>query len=270
MARKINTDLKTKLRNHLERVDTPFRKALQFTLLFMNITACVHFVVGTYLESEIFRAWHYKLEVFLVLWFSIEYLLRLYASPSRLRFLFSFYSVVDLLSILPTFFTAGNFAYLRAFRTLRILRFIRYLEDENFFFGNITPTGLLITRVCYTIITLIFISSATIYETEYQAVGTHIRTYTDGLYFTVITLSTVGYGDFTPVTETGRIVTMLMILSGMIFVPWQAGKLLRVIIHFEESKEDILCHQCGLTRHDSDAVHCKMCGTTIFQEYDGV
>ncbi len=261
--------LKQKIREHLDQVDTPFRKGLQFTLLFMNLAACAHFVVGTYLESETLKSWHYNLEVFLVIWFSTEYLLRLYASPSRIRFLFSFYAIVDLLSILPTFFTAGNFAYLRAFRTLRILRFLRYLEDENFFFGKITPTGLLILRVCYTIITLIFISAATIYETEYQAVGAHIRSYTDGLYFTVITLSTVGYGDLTPVTETGRFVTVLMILSGMVFVPWQAGKLLRVIIHFEESKEHIICQQCGLTRHDSDAVHCKMCGTTIFQEYDG-
>jgi voltage-gated potassium channel len=213
---------------------------------------------------------HYTIEWIIVIWFTCEYLLRLYAQPKRLSFVFSFHGIIDLLSIAPSFVADGNLIYLKALRTLRILRFLRYLADEEFFFGTLTKMGLQVVRVVYTLITLIFISSAAIYECENLLRGGNIATYFDAVYFTVITLSTVGYGDYTPLTHAGRFVTVVMIFSGVIFIPWQAGKLMRIILVLSEDKREVHCKKCGLTRHDQDAVHCKMCGDEIYQEYDGV
>lgn len=253
----------------LDTVKTPAGKILQPLLLLVNLYACIHFVLGIYIENEKLRDIYILVEWAIFAWFSLEYALRLYAHSHRLRFVFSFYGIIDLLSILPTLFADGSMIYLRAFRTFRILRFLRFLEDEEFFFGTMTKTGLQIVRVVYTLVTLIFISSSAVYECESLAHGGSIQTYFDAVYFTVITLTTVGYGDITPVTDSGKVVTVLMIISGVIFIPWQAGKLIKIILVLSEEKRDVHCTRCGLTRHDLDAVHCKMCGLEIYQEYDG-
>jgi voltage-gated potassium channel len=72
----------------------------------------------------------------------------------------------------------------------------------------------------------------------------------------------------TPSTETSRWFTVLMILSGMLFVPWQVGKLVKVFVSMEKGKNKVTCGSCGLVGHDEDASHCKACGSIIFQEYE--
>ena len=264
------TYLKRHLFSALNTVRTVPGKILQPILLCINLYACFHYVLGTTIEDSKWMEMHQVIEWIIVIWFTCEYLLRLYVQPKRITFIFSFYGIIDLLTIAPAFLADGHFIYLKALRTLRILRFLRYLEDEEFFFGSMTKMGLQVVRVVYTLITLIFISSSAIYECENLLRGGKIATYFDAVYFTVITLSTVGYGDYTPLTQVGRIITVVMILSGVIFIPWQAGKLMRIILVLSEDKRDVNCKKCGLTRHDHDAVHCKMCGEEIYQEYDGV
>lgn len=252
----------------LDSVHSRTGKMIQFVLLSVNLFACVHFVYGTGYDS-LHKApeWFLYLEYGMVTFFALEYLLRLYAAPSKPEYIFSFYGLIDLLSILPTLLTGGGFTYLKALRTLRILRFLRYFEDEYFFFGRVSPMGLQGFKTIYTVITIIFIASALIYEVEGQIEGTHMANYFDAVYYTVITLSTVGYGDITPVTTHGRTVTVLMIFAGMIFIPWQVGKLARIFIVLDENRKEVVCKSCGCKVHDADAVHCKMCGELIFQEY---
>ena len=267
---KIDSSIKKFLFQTLETLETPSSKILQPILLCVNFYACIHFVIGTYLSNTSKSGIYEALEVAIFALFIVEYVCRLYAHEKRLHFIFSFYGMIDFLSIFPYFVTSSSMIFLRALRTLRILRFLRYLEDEDFFFGTITKTGLQIIKVLYTLVTLIFISSAAIYECESLARGGAIATYFDSVYFTVITLTTVGYGDITPVTDAGKMVTILMILGGVIFIPWQAGKLIKIILVLSDEKREVNCNHCGLTRHDVDAVHCKMCGYEIYQEYDGV
>lgn len=254
----------------LETLETPFSRFLQPILLGVNFYACIHFVIGVCLTEGSHNPIYEALEVFIFSWFVVEYLCRLYAHEKRLRYIFSFYGIIDLLSIVPHFLDTNSMTFLRALRTLRILRFLRYLENEEFFFGTITKTGLQVIKILYTLVTLIFISSAAIYECERLSSGGAISSYFDSVYFTVITLTTVGYGDITPLTDAGKMVTIFMILGGVIFIPWQAGKLIKIILVLADEKREVNCNHCGLTRHDLDAVHCKMCGYEIYQEYDGV
>ncbi|MDY6954441.1 MAG: potassium channel family protein, partial [Thermodesulfobacteriota bacterium] len=93
-------------------------------------------------------------------------------------------------------------------------------------------------------------------------------TFGDAFYFTVVALTTVGFGDIIPLSEAGKWVTVIMILSGIILIPWQVSRIVREWIHMAAKRESI-CPGCGLRFHDKDASHCKCCGHIIFQEYDG-
>ena len=90
----------------------------------------------------------------------------------------------------------------------------------------------------------------------------------DGIYFAVVTLTTVGYGDLTPETMQGQLVTMVMILTGVVIFPWQLTNLARALLE-NRNKLDVTCSHCGLQRHEADASHCKACGFLIYQEYAG-
>ena len=96
-----------------------------------------------------------------------------------------------------------------------------------------------------------------------------IHTFGDAFYYVVTTLSTVGLGDYVTVTGPGKTFTVVMILSGAILIPWQAGKLIRMLIMEDASKKNVTCSKCGLVGHDHDASHCKACGNIIFQTYNG-
>jgi voltage-gated potassium channel len=121
-------------------------------------------------------------------------------------------------------------------------------------------------RLLFTIFMIFFISSGFFWWAEYE-VNKNLSTYGDSFYYTVVTLTTVGFGDITPVTETGRWVTVIMIISGIILIPWQAGLIIKEWLYLSRNN-DIMCRSCGLTGHDLDAVHCKYCGALIFQKYE--
>ena len=87
-------------------------------------------------------------------------------------------------------------------------------------------------------------------------------TFVDAMYFSIVTMTTVGFGDVTPVTQIGRLLTVLMILTGIALIPWQIGDLIKRIIKTANGVETF-CSGCGLDLHDEDAKFCKICGTKL-------
>jgi len=82
------------------------------------------------------------------------------------------------------------------------------------------------------------------------------------MYFSIVTLTTVGYGDVTPLSPAGKIVTIIMILSGIALIPWQLGKLIKILF-VEATKTKIVCHKCELEDHERDSLHCRRCGAKL-------
>ena len=257
---------------------TPLGKLIDIFIISLNLIICVLFVIDTYSLSEASRIFLWRTEVIIVLFFIIEYAARLYGARNRLKQLVDIYSVIDFIAILPTlsllilpyFGITPDFGFIkviRVFRVFRIFRFLRFTADHHFFFGSITTQLLKVSRLLLTVFMIFFISSGLFFHVENQ-INPDVGTYGDAFYFTVVALTTVGFGDIIPVSEAGKWVTVLMILSGIILIPWQVSRIVKEWIHIS-TKRDVICENCGLRYHDKDASHCKSCGHVIYQEYDG-
>lgn len=258
---------------------TALGKIIDIFIILLNLFICAIIVVETYSVSEATMQLLWKVEVIIVLFFIIEYGARLYAAKSRLKQLVDIYSIIDLIAILPTIsmivlphfditFNIGFIKLIRSFRIFRIFRFLRFTADPDFFFGSITMQLLKVIRLFLTILMIFFISSGLFFYVE-SDLNPSVNNFGDAFYFTVVALTTVGFGDIIPRTYAGKWVTILMIFSGIILIPWQISRIVKEWVRMATKKE-IICPGCGLRYHDEDASHCKSCGHVIFQEYDGV
>lgn len=251
-------------------------KVIDIFIILLNVLIIGIFVIDTYSLPEFVKSIIWQIEIVTVLLFSIEYLVRLYGSENRFRHLVNIYSIIDILAILPTvlIFIIGDFNNIDFFRLIRILmvfrifRFLRFTQNPSFFFGEISHHFLKVVRLIVSIFIIFFISSGLFWIAESE-INPNVSNFGDAFYFSVVTLTTVGFGDITPISTFGKLSTTLMILSGIILIPWQGSQIIREWILFS-GKKRIVCQNCGLTYHDKDASHCKHCGNIIYREVDGV
>jgi len=261
------------IRFYLLDHQTPIGKAIDIALLGLNLLFVGVFVVETYPIAARFQSALWQLEVGITFVFAVEYLLRLYGARDRIAEFSNGYTMVDLLSILPTLsvvllpVSGGilNIGFLRAIRIVRVLRFYRFTADAEFFFGTVSDNTLRAVKLFLTILVLLFTSAGIFYSVE-RGTNPGIATFGDAFYYTVVTLSTVGFGDIVPTTTAGRWVTVAAILAAIVLIPRQASKIIREWTSRE--KVNVTCPDCGLAYHDPDASHCKACGHVIYQEAD--
>jgi voltage-gated potassium channel len=270
----LNQNLREKIQFYLIDCKTPAGKLIDISIIFLNVLVCAIFVIDTYPISQGLKKGLWILEIIIMVFFIVEYVARLYGSRKRFRHLFNVYSIIDLAAILPFFVmfispeSPLEIGFIRIIRVFRIFRFFRFTADPYFFFGNITPYVLRVIQLLTTLFTIFFVSTGLFWFVEH-AVNSQVNTFGDAFYFTVVALTTVGFGDITPVSAGGKWVTTIMILSGIILIPWQVGKIVKEWVRFSQKKE-VVCSSCGLKYHDRDASHCKSCGQVIYQEYDGL
>ncbi|MHC4872136.1 MAG: potassium channel family protein [Planctomycetota bacterium] len=261
-----NQTIKAKVKFYLVDCTTVPGKAIDIALIILNILTCLLYAVGTYIENE--ASFLSKsitvLEGICLTIFIIEYILRFWVAEKKLRHFFSLYALIDLISILPVLSTVLDLRFLRAARIFRIFRFFRFFENEEFFFGRITQTQIKIARLLMTALAIIFVASGCIYEAE-EAVNPQFGSLGDAAYFAIVTVTTVGFGDQTPATDIGRIITALMIIAGVICIPYHIGQIARQVF-FDASLKEITCKSCGLARHEQDAKFCRLCGEELAEE----
>lgn len=248
-------------------------KAIDIALLGLNLVFVGIFVIETYPIAADLGSVLWTLEVAIAIVFLIEYLLRLYGAPDRTAEFLNGYTMVDLIAILPTLSVLVlpvpasilNIGFLRVVRIVRVLRFYRFTRDAEFFFGTVSDNTLRAMKLLLTILVLLSASAGLFYSAEHTT-NPAVNTFGDAFYYTVVTLSTVGFGDILPMTAAGRWVTVGSILAAIIVIPRQASKILREWTTKETV--NVPCPDCGLSAHDPDASHCKACGHVIYQEFD--
>lgn len=271
---KSGASLRESIQFYLIDTKTMAGKIIDVSIIFLNVLVCALFVADTYDISRAARKSILQTEIIITFFFILEYAARLYGSRKRLRYIFNIYSIIDIMAILPVLFslivpdTALSLGFIRIIRVLRVFRFLRFTADPIFFFGIITTHLLKVVRLLFTILMIFFVSSGLFFFAEHN-VNDQVQNFGDAFYFSVVSLTTVGFGDITPVSEGGRWVTVLMILSGIILIPWQVGLVVKEWFIVSMKKEAV-CHDCGLKFHEKDASHCKACGHIIYQEFDGL
>jgi len=205
-----------------------WHKVFDFTIQLLIILSLITFSVETLPDLDpVTRQWLRYVEVFTVIVFTVEYIVRLIVAKKKLKFIFSFFGLIDLISILPFYLTTGiDLRSFRAFRLLRLLRalkIIRYSKAIRQFHN-----ALMIARdeiILYLFITflLLYFAAVGIYYFEHEAQPEVFSSIFNSLWWAVATLTTVGYGDVYPITAGGRVFTFFVLLIGLGVVSVPAG-----------------------------------------------
>jgi voltage-gated potassium channel len=239
------------------------RRAVHFRygLLAFDLITVVFVVVSSFfLDSSVVAA----LDVFFGVAILVEFSMRLIASRSPLGELVHPLGLADVLAIASFLVPApgGSFGFLRIVRALRLLRSYRLVSrlqrDFPFFRRNQDAVFSVVNLIVF-----ILVMTALVHASQ-AGRNPEITNYADALYFTVTTLTTTGFGDITMEGTTGRLLAVLIMIFGVSLFIRLAQTL------FRPTKVHCECEECGLTRHDADAVHCKHCGAVIHIETEGL
>jgi voltage-gated potassium channel len=247
---------------YLEDIETPVGRTINLLITSLVLLSSIIFVAETYPIPEYAKSNFDVIDFSILILFAYEYIVRLWCADNKIKFVFSIYSIIDLLVIVPYFLGLVNVSFLRIFRWFRILRLIRFIEGKTFF-GLVTKEDTLIfARIIFTLFAIIFVYSGLIYQVEHPLNGKVFQTFLDAVYFSVVTMTTVGFGDVTPISEVGRLLTVMMILTGIALIPTQLANLIKQFIKTTNQVKTI-CPICGFSPHDVDAVFCKICGASL-------
>ncbi|KEF42612.1 MAG: ion transporter [Cyanobium sp. CACIAM 14] len=275
------------LQRTIFEAETPSGKAFDLVL----ILAIALSVLAVVLESDplLRQRWagtFLRLEWGFTLLFSLEFLLRLLVVGEPLRYVRSFYGVVDLLAILPTYLgllLGGGklFLVVRVLRLLRVFRVLKlgaYLQEAELLWSALIAARRKITVFLLAMVTLVVLIGALMYVIEAGNDG--FRSIPVGIYWACVTITTVGYGDVAPVTPLGRFMASLVMLIGYSILAVPTGILgaelglaarrppaeavptagTATSSPAEMAAPQRICPSCRLEGHDSDARHCKHCG----------
>ncbi|MBV5260771.1 ion transporter [Synechococcus moorigangaii CMS01] len=251
-----------KVGHYLDDFESGIGRSLNLGLCGLIFISSGLFVAQTYnLPAPWSRGLDY-LDTLILILFTFEYLCRWICAAEPKKFVFSFFSLIDLLAIAPLFFGFLDIRFVRLFRWFRLLRLIRFFRLEISIFQVKAEDSIILSRILLTLFIIIFVYSGLIYQVEHD-INPHVfGNFLDALYFAVVTMTTVGFGDKTPISDLGKIVTLTMILTGIAVIPWQLGDLVRQFIKSANQRE-FDCPKCGLAFHDQDAQFCKRCGTAL-------
>lgn len=251
-----------KIAFYLEDIENPIGKVVNLFITALVLFSTGIFVVETYPISSNLRSIISGIDRAILYIFTVEYIVRFAIAPNKLKYLSSYYSTIDLIAIMPVLIGVTDVSFIRILRWFRILRLLRFIEGKALF-GNLDrEDSSIVTRILFTIFSIIFIYSGLIYQVEHPVNPKDFGTFFDAVYFAVVTMTTVGFGDITPTSDAGKLMTVLMILTGIALIPWQLGDLIKQIAK-SGSKVSTICKSCQLSSHDLDASFCKRCGVKL-------
>lgn len=248
---------------YIEDYSTSKGRWLSNILYALNVLFIGLYVISTYEITQRWARFIIVAEVFIALVFLFELLVRVYVADNMIEELTSFFTIVDILAITPVLLYPISLGYsidfLRVFYALRAIRFLRItIENQRFFGITVDESRIGQIRIIMTIFLIFFVTAGVFYEIEH-ILNPDIGNFGNALYFSIVAISTTGFGDITPVTSMGRAVTMIGLLLAITLIPIQIAKA-RSLTSIDGSKE---CSRCGQSGHAEDARYCKYCGEKL-------
>ena len=251
--------------------DTPAGQRFDIALIYLILVSVLAVVLASIESIKMqYGDWLFRLEWAFTLLFSMEYAVRIYSSPKPFRYIFSFYGLVDLLSIIPTYlallFPAANYwlviRLLRVLRIFRVFKLVRYLTEANLLLRSMYAARrkVLVFFTVVLVICVIFGSLMFLVEGPNNGFTSIPRS----IYWTIVTITTVGYGDITPQTVFGQIIATMAMLTGYSIIAIPTGiftaEIAREIITESNNRQ---CNVCNRSGHHTEAEYCFQCGVSL-------
>jgi len=251
--------------------DTSAGQRFDIALIYLILLSVLAIILGSIeaVKSQ-YGVWLFRLEWLFTILFSVEYLMRIYCSPKPAHYVFSFYGLVDLLSVLPTylalFFPGANYwlviRLLRVLRIFRVLKLVRYLSEANILLRSMYASRRKIFVFFTVVLVLSVIFGSLMFFVEGPEHG--FTSIPRSIYWTIVTITTVGYGDITPQTAMGQVIATMVMLTGYSIIAIPTGIFTAEIareMHTETSNRR--CNVCERTSHHPEAEFCYHCGVTL-------
>ena len=251
--------------------DTPAGKLFD-VLLIVSIIISVVLVMLDSVSSirTVYGRWLYLGEWFFTLLFTVEYLLRLLSVGRPLAYATSFFGIVDLMAILPTymsiFFPGSQYLLvirlLRVLRIFRVLKLVPYLGEARLLMQALKASHRKITVFLFTVMILVVIFGSLMYLIEDS--GSGFTSIPQSIYWAIVTLTTVGYGDISPQTGLGQLLSAIIMVIGYGILAVPTGIVtVEMAQSFKRRVSTQACPECSAEGHDADARNCKYCGAKL-------
>ena len=267
--------LKEKLHEVIFEADTPLGKTFDIALLIIISLSVLIVMLESinYIQIK-YHTFFLILEWIFTIIFTIEYILRLYSVYRPMKYATSFFGIIDLLAIIPTylsFFISGSQTLLviRALRLLRIFRIFKlghFLKEGDLIMSALRRSRAKITVFLTAVILLVIIIGSVMYLIEGGA-GSGFSSIPRSIYWAIVTLTTVGYGDITPATDIGQFLSAVVMILGYSMLAVPTGIVSAELASGDKPRNNTQsCRYCGKEGHDDDALFCKFCGEKLNED----
>jgi len=274
MASNAPNDWRFKLHEIIYESNTPAGKAFDVGLLIAIFSS----IIVVMLDSVVSIHQHYGKLFNIMEWgfaalFTVEYILRLISIRRPLRYVFSPLGIIDMVALLPSYLSiffvgAQSLLVFRALRLLRVFRIFKlghFLTEINFLTQALKNSVRKISIFLLTVLTITVILGSVMYLVEKRENG--FSNIPESIYWAIVTITTVGYGDISPITPLGKFVASVVMLIGYAIIAVPTGIITHDIAMAAKHKRELpeSCPGCSREGHDSDALFCKYCGSSLFR-----
>ena len=262
--------LKNKLFSIIFEADTKIGRLFDIVLFVAIIFSVIIVMLNSVSElHDNYGSFFLTIEWIITILFSIEYILRIYTVQKPLKYVFSFYGIIDLLSILPTYLsliiTGTHFLIvirlLRLMRIFRVLKLGRYVSASNTLLTALTNSKRKILVFLEVILILVIITGSIMYLVEGPENG--FTSIPKSIYWAIVTITTVGYGDIAPQTILGQTIASVLMILGFAIIAVPTSIVGSELIKAKTPRNTQICSNCHFSNHEDDALFCKKCGAKL-------
>lgn len=257
----------------LYQANTPAGRGFDITLMILILASVLTVMLDSVAGiNQKYGDEFYAAEWFFTILFTLEYFLRIFCIHKPIKYIGSFYGIIDLMSILPSYlslFIPGAhyllvIRVLRVLRVFRVLKLVRFINQANLLVNALRASRPKITIFLFTISTLLIVFGSAMYLIEGPENG--FANIPVSIYWSVVTLTTVGFGDITPKTDLGRAVSAVVMIIGYAIIAVPTGIFTAELskeMKRQDKSDNRTCPRCRHTGHEKDANYCRICSMKL-------